>query len=106
MYSNPDHPNLRVRIQEKLKFEPKQKCSGSSTKQMIPQKFIIMLVQKKSGGKKKPWFHGCHTGNEMIFGSNVVFTDQRLEKAKEVVTEKELRSGRRFFGRVERTAGM
>jgi hypothetical protein len=71
-----------------------------------PSKVHLNVGSKKSGGKKKPWFHSCHTGNEMIFGSKVVFTDQRFEKPKEEVTEQELRSGRRFFGRVERTAGM
>jgi hypothetical protein len=64
MYSNPDHPNLRVRIQEKLKFEPKQKCSGSSTKQMIPQKFIIMLVQKSQEAKRNLGFMAAILGTK------------------------------------------
>jgi hypothetical protein len=71
-----------------------------------PSKVHYHVGSKKSGGRKKPWFRECHTGSEMIFGSKVVFTDQQFEKTKEKVTEQELRSGRQFFGSVERTAGM
>jgi len=71
-----------------------------------PSKVHLNVGSKKSGGTKKPWFHKCHTGNEMIFGSKVVFTNHGFERIKEEVTEQELRSGRQFFGSVERTAGM
>jgi hypothetical protein len=47
MNLEPDLSNLRIRIREKLKFEPKHFMSGSSAKQMIAKRSLKMLIQEK-----------------------------------------------------------
>jgi hypothetical protein len=97
---NPDHPNLRIRIQEKLKFEPQHSIARFSDKQKNRQTFSKMLVQRSSRQKeilvsfKSDW---KRNGLRIKSSFSPIRCSQEQKIKKVALTE--LRSGRQFLRR-------
>jgi hypothetical protein len=71
------------------------------------QTFKKMLVQRLAEGRMKFRFQKCRTESPKILGSKVAFRRSAVWKNQSIRwLKKELRSGKQFFGSVERTAGM
>jgi hypothetical protein len=80
--------------------------SGSSSRRMTGKTFTKMLIQK-SRRQKGTSVTDCRTENERSSDQSSFSLNPKFEKRMVIrVTWMELRSGRQFFGSVERTAGM